>query len=726
MGSDISKIPNQSMIDDKTQNTIIIMNRILNFILTQSDIKDMISLANPNTCSKWVVIAENKISNLFDKIKIQPEMGKDGVLYLKKVDTLQKETKKDGLNQYYCKVLAFFFIRMFQVVGALALSIIDTKLPDRDYSETSTKIEISESKGIPFFKKLEDKPKKFGFFGGQLVGNDINQIGSFSRFSAYFTKDGNIYYLNSFSKEISKIRKIPGIIIKFYNNKMNINYKQSPYDLTFHLIINGSELILEDVKRYYSGKEFITPFKESYNFAEQSSGQITLDRNIDFADFILQKSQQILALPKSNTIQILNKFGYLIRSSQVYVDKIKGAEFPEENAGIFIKEDQKKEENPIFYFGFSKTVAGRVYVVNVEFNLNIIETPKGYTVEISNLKNQSKGLSDFDPYLEDDDLTNDENNSNTRESIRTFKIDSKDSSKIPVFGRTKQTIPQYLQKKFEKLIPQAEKSMHGEDFKRKEGYLAPVKEGEGIENFLKTTDLWKTLLRDPPIKSFCVARALQLLNKSGLMSQIPETIHPLLFNTKFALVANQSLPVPGQPITTAAPFKSLETLYHDPKGLIKFEEISDKNKKHQSLEKLIQSFGSSPVNSINQIIEPSGSIIHPFASAFHKKKVNELRIQASKLFQTHFNHVNKVNTLLKKMFILEKGPITLNPDILNKGVLGIEQIAHEARDLLTDYYSNCQTEFSKGVKIMTSPEEPTKKLIFPVAKNEVENSNRRL
>jgi hypothetical protein len=709
MGSSLSNLPNESIIDNKTQTTIVLMNRILNFILTQSDIKDMISLANPDTCSKWIVITETKISDLFDKIKIQPEIGKDGVLYLKKIDTLQKETKKDGLNQHYCKILAFFFIRMFQVVGALALSIIDTKLPDKDYSETSTKIEISESKGIPFFKKLK---------GGVLIGDEINSIGPFASFSIYFTKNGSYYLLNSFPSGPSKTtNNIPGITIKFNNNIMNVNYKQSPIDLAYNLVINGTELTLHNVERYYNGKQFITPFKEVYNFASQSSGKILVtDKSIDFADFILKKSQEIINLPKSNTIQVLHKFGYLIRSHIDYIEKIKTVDFPEENAGIFIEDNQKKEENPIFYFGFSKTVAGKLYVVNVQFNLNIIEKYGNYTVEISNLKNKSRGLTEFEPYLEDDN--NDNNNSNTKESTRIFKTEY---SREPVFGKTKQTIPQYLQKKFEKLIPQALKSMHENDFKRKEGYLAPVRESEGTENFLRTTDLWKTLLRDPPIKSFCVARALQLLNKSGLMKEIPQTIQPLIFNTKFALVANQSLPIPGQPITTAAPLKALETLYHDPKGLLKESKISST----KSLEKLIKSFSASEsTTSIKDILELNGEKVPPFASALHKKKVNDLRLQASKLFNTHFDHVKKVNNLLNKIFILDKGPITLNPSILNKGVQGIEVIAHQARDLLTDYYSNCQSEYAKGVSILTSPDVIPKKLIGN--SQVIENINRRL
>ena len=34
---------------------------------------------------------------------------------------------------------------------------------------------------------------------------------------------------------------------------------------------------------------------------------------------------------------------------------------------------------------------------------------------------------------------------------------------------------------------------------------------------------------------------------------------------------------------------------------------------------------------------------------------------------------------------------------------GIEEIAIEARDLLTDYYSTCQIEYKKGVDAIKTP-----------------------
>jgi len=132
MGQELSILPSQSKILDKTGDTILLMNRILDFILRNADIADMISLHETEGCKKWIIIAESQLSTLFDKIQIQPELGKDGILYLKKIATLEKEAKS-GKVEKYCKILSFFFIRLFQVIGALSLSVLYTQLPDRDY-----------------------------------------------------------------------------------------------------------------------------------------------------------------------------------------------------------------------------------------------------------------------------------------------------------------------------------------------------------------------------------------------------------------------------------------------------------------------------------------------------------------------------------------------------------------------------------------------------------------
>jgi hypothetical protein len=71
------------------------------------------------------------------------------------------------------------------------------------------------------------------------------------------------------------------------------------------------------------------------------------------------------------------------------------------------------------------------------------------------------------------------------------------------------------------------------------------------------------------------------------------------------------------------------------------------------------------------------------------------------LYQRQFSHTKNVGKLLRKIFIINTN-ITLNPSIMEKGIKGIEEVALEARELLTSYYADCQSEYNIGVKALSS------------------------
>ena len=63
------------------------------------------------------------------------------------------------------------------------------------------------------------------------------------------------------------------------------------------------------------------------------------------------------------------------------------------------------------------------------------------------------------------------------------------------------------------------------------------------------------------------------------------------------------------------------------------------------------------------------------------------------------------NNLLKDIFTFDKG-VSVKPELLSKGVRGIEEIAVKARDLLVDYYSKCQTAYIEGVDVLKGKDIP--------------------
>ena len=716
MGQDmslpLSGIPNSTTIYTKTQPTIDIMNKVLDFILKNADYKDMIQLANEKECEKWIIIAESKLTQLFQKIKVQPELGKDGVLYLKKIDTLKQNNDIMG-----CKLLAVFFIRLFQVVGALSLSIMDTKIPDRGDYLLSAEPSVTERKGVPFFTGKQEPQKRFGFFGGEIEQKDLATIpASIHIFRRYLSATGtNTYALTSIPKVRETAYNIPGYNISIKDNNLIIVSILGASNIKFELIVKESELVVNVLER--NGKVY--PYNETFTYSPQKDESIRVKfidnrEPIDFADFIVNVRSKITQLPPSQTVKILNELGYLEESRvQPYYKKIKNVRFgSEENSGIFVKETNYKSEEPRFIFGFPIKKENTQINLLVSFNLLITKaTQHGkdiYTVEITNLDNESSSKSlEFTPSFEfesEKETNLDPELETSNNTVRKFSIKSGLGPFSSEPTNRRQTIPKYLESMFTIIKNQALSALDMGVTKSKVGYLNPVDDSSIKNSRLKTRELWLNLTRSPPVKSFCTARALQLLNISGLQKILPEKIRPLIYNTSFDLAKEGSLPKPGESITTAHGIKALKSLYDDFSDIYGTAQQSpNSSAKNLSLGKMIVSFleEQRDLKSITEIIEKSGEKVEPFDVKTNRVKVDALRNQARLLFQTQFDHTAKVNNLFQKIFVFSE-PITLNSSILAKGLKGIEEVAAEARELLVDYYSKCQVEYTKGVRILSA------------------------
>lgn len=755
----LSRMPDNTTIFQKTSNTIEAMNRILDFLLINSDVKDMISLGDESKCKNWLILGENKIREVFDKIQISPQRGKDGILYIKKLDVLTKG--QDASAQNGCRLLAFFFIRLFQIVGALSLSIIDTKLPDNDYTETSQPSFQTEKGRIPLLKIKEDKPRSFlGMFrGGMFRGGAIVLPTDFIFKEHIIVDPNNADRLNLVNRTRSgtgfKYEPKPGYEIKLINdNNIQIKYFYNDNEISFIIAPSKQRFEIFNILEVQRNTIPIRLSTNSYNWVRNDTGiiSVTYDKNtVNFTDFIENYLiREIRTKPVSLIGQILKKYDYIDTSETVS----KGGYYQIKNLNISDKGSIQVEINdflsnpdPTFSFILKTKYENRDINIQVNFKLKLAEEVKDtkYVLQVTDrifvLPKDFKEESVIFEETEEEKVDN-SNSTNVKTDnpyTRRFTVKSGPSVIIrdPTFG-TSQTIPKFLELRFKNFVTSFLKEL-GEGYKKsKRGYLNPPKEGN--ESELKFVQLWKAISSESPVKAFCTARALQLLDKSGLYSSItpdslqfiqstklPEKITSYVSNSKFPLIQNKSVPGLGQPITSAEGFAALQKLYDTPKksfvdpsktdpgffGLFAQSADADRDKKNLSLEKLIKSFRTDENKLSNTIAKLSDITDIPkpnlsetsFDPRKDMAKLRALRLQAIKLFQIQFDHTRRVNTLLNKIFKIDN-KIELRPEILSKGVNGIEEIAQEARDLLTDYYAGCQTEYVIGVKILTNKIKP--------------------
>lgn len=710
MGSSlsISSIPSQGTILTKTQTTTYVMNHILEYILKNADISDIISLASDEGCKKWVVVAESKIKDVFKKFDILKKSGvqlstdkdKQGSVYYQKISELEKSSQSD-LKSNYCKVLAFYYIRLFQIVGALALSIQDSTLPTRDYIGTKSlidkKVDIKSSTN----PLIPEKKPLFKWFGGAIDGyefmNSYLEVKDISNNEYFFLPAKQQIYDYNQKKYVDKSRdKLESLLVDEDKQASKYIFRHTVMNIRFDFTRKGNRIIIDNI--FKEGSQLLNA-KIKKESSVQTNGSLRIDETRqDLYDYIMDVYKTIKELSQSNTINILKQLRYLDTNSNDTISRIRGT-------SITISKMELKNPNPIFMYSVEKVISGKKILIEFKFNLIISKDKDFYSISFKNLFTPSKDFiipDDAKKSIEGRVTNFRLDNNYTMKSVSNSDVDPDE------LKSNRQDIPTFLQKKFDKLTNTVVQNIELGIGKLKEGYQQPTIDTK-VDELLKYTELWSKLSSDSPVKSFCVARALQLLNLSGLSQNIPDSIKPLVYDTKFELIDNKSLPKPLDPITSIISFKALDNLYKSPTGILgtitkePTDYLPDDKTRETSLRDLIQSFGQT-ANSLSAVLEESGNLDTPILDKKQdSEKIRILREKAKTLFQKQFDHTNAVLKLLKKIFNINGSIITLNTSLASQGIRGLETIAQEARDLLSAYYAGCQTTYAEGVSELTKP-----------------------
>lgn len=110
---------------EMTQKPRDFVNQLFQVMITQLTPKELLDLGNRAKCKDYVFVMADAIYKTFEAIKVQPTKDtKTGVLFYKKISDV---TKGVGGQQTYehCLSLAYFYVRIFQIFGALAITVSD-------------------------------------------------------------------------------------------------------------------------------------------------------------------------------------------------------------------------------------------------------------------------------------------------------------------------------------------------------------------------------------------------------------------------------------------------------------------------------------------------------------------------------------------------------------------------------------------------------------------------
>jgi hypothetical protein len=122
----------------RAQSSKRLADDILTLMFKKTDFKDLLNLTNLQACSRYVFTTASALSSLFHSMKVYPKVGEDSTILFAPVSELAPGlirnsviespadySKKIEERNRLCIEIAYFYIRVFQIYGALALTVMD-------------------------------------------------------------------------------------------------------------------------------------------------------------------------------------------------------------------------------------------------------------------------------------------------------------------------------------------------------------------------------------------------------------------------------------------------------------------------------------------------------------------------------------------------------------------------------------------------------------------------
>jgi hypothetical protein len=128
-GQSIPSVLTREKVFELTRETRGVMDVLLEYMLKEVTVRDFLALSNPTECRKYVIFMANNLYRHFYELQIVPTKDKRGVIAFRPVKELvsppEGASDAESERQSLCLTLAYFYTRIFQIYGALALTLID-------------------------------------------------------------------------------------------------------------------------------------------------------------------------------------------------------------------------------------------------------------------------------------------------------------------------------------------------------------------------------------------------------------------------------------------------------------------------------------------------------------------------------------------------------------------------------------------------------------------------
>jgi len=248
----------------------------------------------------------------------------------------------------------------------------------------------------------------------------------------------------------------------------------------------------------------------------------------------------------------------------------------------------------------------------------------------------------------------------------------------------------------------------------REGFPEPLN-SEQIPKSLRIKEIWKALAKDPPIKPHCIARAMQLLNLSAIQGTETREAFSSICRVKFPYSKDGSLPPVGRPITEEYGISALAMLFVDniETGSPKIGSTQQYQEFRRKFKIFFERYDESRIEeaqSPDRISDIQEKIMPDLCSGHTRDRirveggmVNELRAKAQALINRQSIHIQNCMAVLFKLFderAVRSGRFEISEYVGMGGMEAVNVIAEEARNMLAQYYGDCEETYKEGVYLL--------------------------
>lgn len=165
MGTAGSKFSSGSTFSQQVAASRQLADQILTIFFQRADFLDLLNLSTLERCPTYIFTTAKALMSTFQKLQIQPKLGKEGeilfapiselspgLLRKEKPEEIQRaEILKEQKRNEDCMAVAYFYVRIFQIYAALALTIINAD-PNTDFPPPLGKpVQLTGKPGAPPF-----------------------------------------------------------------------------------------------------------------------------------------------------------------------------------------------------------------------------------------------------------------------------------------------------------------------------------------------------------------------------------------------------------------------------------------------------------------------------------------------------------------------------------------------------------------------------------------------